>query len=256
MRAAKKLKSGEAPSRTPTAPNAEYTSYTAVKRDMALKLRPPPADGGHMRHYRLVALLAFLVPALAACGSSGHAAGSSPSAPKTDQQVGMLPPTVLVLHTADVGQGYVVDPSATKHESLSQELQHESLAARRADRHGYLAGYTIEYVRPGHDAVLSEALTYRDARSARAVSTDRAAAAYMRRALHAHPIRIPKGAPGSPRLMMHGTVQGAPLLLYGWQHGRVLDVITVFGDRTSQARLMKLAQRQDHRLTHPTFGDA
>jgi hypothetical protein len=182
-----------------------------------------------MRHHRLVALLAFLVPALAACGSSGHAAGSSPSAPKTDQQVGMLPPTVLVLHTADVGQGYVVDPSATKHESLSQELQHESLAARRADRHG---------------------------RSARAVSTDRAAAAYMRRALHAHPIRIPKGAPGSPRLMMHGTVQGAPLLLYGWQHGRVLDVITVFGDRTSQARLMKLAQRQDHRLTHPTFGDA
>jgi hypothetical protein len=209
-----------------------------------------------MRHHRLVVLLALLVPALAACGSSGHAASELAPKPKTAQRLGLLPPTMLVLHSADVGQGYVVDPSATKHVPLSEELQHESLAARRADRHGYVAGYTIEYVRPGHDAVLSEALTYRDARSARAVSTDRAAAAYMRRALQAHPMRIPKGAPGSPRLMMHGTVQGAPLLLYGWQRGRVLDVITVFGDRTSQARLMKLARRQDHRLTHPTFGDA
>jgi hypothetical protein len=209
-----------------------------------------------MKHHRLIALLALLVPALAACGGSSHAGGSSAPKPKTDQQLALLPPTVLVLHNPDVGQGYVVDPTATKHVPLSEELQHESLAARRADRHGYIAGYTIEYVRPGHDAVLSEALTYRDARSARAVSTDGAAAAYMRRALHAHPIRIPKGAPGSPRLMMHGAVQGAPLLLYGWQHGRVLDVITVFGDRTSQARLMKLARRQDRRLTHPTFGDA
>lgn len=46
------------------------------------------------------------------------------------------------------------------------------------------------------------------------------------------------------------------MYVYGWQRGRVLEVVTLFGTHVSSARLMALARTQDMRLTHPTFGPA
>jgi hypothetical protein len=56
--------------------------------------------------------------------------------------------------------------------------------------------------------------------------------------------------------MIEGTLRGLPVYVYGWQHGRVLEVVTVFGHGVSRDQLVRLALKQDRRLTHPTFGDA
>lgn len=208
-----------------------------------------------MKHTVLIVLVGLAVPALAACGAGSSGAGSSAPA-RTAAPPSVLPPTSLVLRSSDVGSGYVVEPSDTQRLTLATELQHESVKARSADRRAYIAGYTIEYVRPGVAGVLSEALTYRKPGAARIVSTDRTAMSYLLRALDGHVTRAPRAAPGQPRIMVEGTLRGLPVYVYGWQRGRVLDVVTLFGPHVSKARLMALARKQDTRLTHPTFGDA
>jgi hypothetical protein len=208
-----------------------------------------------VKHTVLIVLVALAVPAFAGCGGgSGGAGSSAPASTAAPQDV--LPPTSLVLRSPDVGSGYVVEPSDTRHVTLASELQHESVKARAADRRAYIAGYIIAYVRPGVAGVLSEALTYRKPGAARIVSTDRAAMSYFSRALHGHVARAPRAAPGQARIMIEGTLRGLPVYVYGWQRGRVLEVVTMFGPHASKARLMALARRQDMRLTHPTFGDA
>jgi hypothetical protein len=208
-----------------------------------------------VKHTALIVLVGLAVAALAACGGGSTGAGSSAPA-RTAAPPSVLPPTSLVLRSSDVGSGYVVEPSDTRRLTLAVELQHESVKARAADRRAYIAGYTIEYVRPGVAGVLSEALTYRKPDAARIVSTDRAAVSYLLRALHGHVARAPRAAPGQPRIMIEGRLRGLPVYVYGWQRGRVLDVVTLFGPHVSKARLMALAKKQDTRLIHPTFGDA
>jgi hypothetical protein len=222
--------------------------------DVEFKISVPTPDAACVKHAVLITLVALAAPAFAGCGGGSGGAGSSAPA-STAALRDVLPPTSLVLRSPDVGSGYVVEPSDTRHVTLASELQHESVKARAADRHAYIAGYIIEYVRPGV-AVLSEALTYRKAGAARIVSTDRAAVSYLSRALHGRVARAPRAAPGQARIMIEGTLRGLPVYVYGWQRGRVLEVVTLFGPHASKARLMALARKQDMRLTHPTFGDA
>lgn len=75
-----------------------------------------------------------------------------------------------------------------------------------------IAGYIIEYVRPGVAGVMSEALTYRKPGAARIVSTDRAAMSYLSRVLHGRVARAPRAAPGQARIMIEGTLRGLPCM--------------------------------------------
>jgi hypothetical protein len=70
-------------------------------------------------------------------------------------------------------------------------------------------------------------MTYRDARAARIVIGDRQAIAHITRRLHAHAIAAPPGAPGTPRLVLAGTLAGLPAYAYGWQRGAALELIAV-----------------------------
>lgn len=209
-----------------------------------------------MQRLALAALAILAVPALAACGG-GSAAGQAGSSAPAKTAVGrstLLRPDALVLRSSDIGGGFLVEPAQTKPETLAEELQHESAKARAADRRAFLGGYTATYVKPGQTGVVSEAVTYRDAASARIVSTDRVGLAYGTRSMHGHPLRAPGSAPGQPRFMIAGSVKTLPLYAYGWQHGTALEVVAIFGRHVSVPQLMALARKQDDRLTHPTFG--
>lgn len=201
----------------------------------------------------LAALVALTVPALAACGAGSGAGSSHPARPVADRST-LLRPATLVLQAGDVGASYLVVPAATERGTLRKELEHESARARTADRKAWIGGYTATYVRGGATGVISEAMTYRNAAAARIVSTDRTGLAYGIRSLHGRRLRTPRSAPGTPRFMLAGTVNGVRLYMYGWQRGSVLEDVGVFGRHISVARLMRLARRQDLRLTHPTFG--
>ena len=186
--------------------------------------------------------LAALAAALAAgCGGAGTkpAGGAPPSLPS---------PKLLVLHASDLGPGYLPQAGATKPITLAHELLHESAAARAADRRAYLAGYSAGFARPARVGIVSEAMTYRDAAAAGIVIGDAQATAHITRRLHAHTIAVPPGAPGTPRLMLEGTLEGLPAYAYGWQRGGVLELIAVFGRHVTPSRLVALARIQDARL--------
>jgi hypothetical protein len=203
----------------------------------------------------LLALVALAIPTLAACGGGTAATSATGHAHKAAVAARRAPrPTALVLRSADIGSGYLVEPSGTRRITLAVEMQHESRKAKAADRHGFVGGYSAEYVLPGKAGVLSEAVTYRDATAARIVSTDRQGLEYAVHGIHGHLIKAPRAAPGQPRVMMRGTVKGLPVISYGWQQGSVLEIVTVFGNHVTQAQVMALAKKQDARLTHPTFG--
>jgi hypothetical protein len=206
-----------------------------------------------MQRFALVGLLTL---ALAGCGggSASSQAGSDGPAKTTVARSAPLRPTQLVLRGDDVGAGFLVDPAGTKHTTLAQELEHESAKARAADQRAFVGGYTATFVKPGQAGVVSEAITYRDAASARVVSTDRIGLTYAIRNMHGHRLRVPRSAPGQPRLMVAGTAKGLRLYTYAWQHGAVLELVALFGRHVSVSQLMALARRQDARLTHPTFG--
>jgi len=91
-------------------------------------------------------------------------------------------------------------------------------------------------------------MTYRDAAAARIVIGDARATARITRRLHAHTIAVPPGAPGTPRLMLEGTLGGLPAYAYGWQRGAALELIAVFGRHVTLSRLVALARTQDARL--------
>jgi hypothetical protein len=209
--------------------------------------RRPPAAA-------LAALLVLAVPSLAACGSGGAGSGAESHAKPVADRSTLPKPTTLVLRAQDIGAGYLVAPDGTQRTTLKQELQHESARARTADRHAWVGGYTVTFVHPGDAGVVSEAIVYRDARSARVVSTDRTGLAYGTRSMHAHAIRAPRSAPGQARFMVSGRVRGLPLYAYGWQQGSVVELVALFGRHVTVPQLMKLARTQDLRLTHPTFG--
>ena len=178
------------------------------------------------------------------------AAGCGGAARKPAAEVPPLPsPQLLVLHAADLGPGYLPQPGATKPITLAHELLHESAAARAADRRAYLAGYSAGFARPAQVGIVSEAMTYRDAAAARIVIGDAQATAHITRQLHAHTIAVPPGAPGTPRLMLEGTLEGLPAYAYGWQRGAALELIAVFGRHVTLSRLVALARTQDARLT-------
>jgi hypothetical protein len=224
-----------------------------------MRHRPRPIADRTVRLQRaaLAAIVVLAVPALAACGG-GSSAGSAPPAaakhtPAADR-LGLRRPAALVLRARDIGTGYLVETGETKRLTLAQELQHESAAARRADRRAWVGGYVAVYVWPGHAGAISQALVYRDAVSARITSTDRVGLSHGIRDMHGHSIKVPRSAPGKPRLMVAGSVKGLPLLTYGWQEGSVIELVAVFGKHVTVAQLMKLARTQDLRLTHPTFG--
>ena len=189
-----------------------------------------------------IALLALAAALATGCGSAGTrpAAEAAPPLPS---------PKLLVLHASDLGPGYVPQVSATKPITLAHELLHESAAARAADRRAYLAGYSAGFARPAHVGIVSEAMTYRDAAAARIVIGDARATARITRRLHAHTIAVPPGAPGTPRLMLEGTLGGLPAYAYGWQRGAALELIAVFGRHVTLSRLVALARTQDARLT-------
>lgn len=189
-----------------------------------------------------IALLALAAALAAGCGSgSTKPAGEAPPA---------LPsPKLLVLHASDLGPGYLPQAGATKPITLAHELLHESAAARAADRRAYLAGYSAGFARPAQVGIVSEAMTYRDAAAARIVIGDAQATAHIARQLHAHTIAVPPGAPGTPRLMLEGTLEGLPAYAYGWQRGAALELIAVFGRHVTLSRLVALARTQDARLT-------
>jgi len=189
-----------------------------------------------------IALLALAAALATGCGSAGTrpAAEAAPPLPS---------PKLLVLHASDLGPGYVPQVSATKPITLAHELLHESAAARAADRRAYLAGYSAGFARPARVGIVSEAMTYRDAAAARTVIGDAQATAHITRQLHAHTIPVPPGAPGTPRLVLEGTLEGLPAYAYGWQRGGALELIAVFGRHVTLSRLVALARTQDARLT-------
>jgi len=189
-----------------------------------------------------IALLALAAALAAGCGGAGAkpAAAAPPPLPS---------PKLLVLHASDLGPGYLPQAGATKPITLAHELLHESAAARAADRRAYLAGYSAGFARPAQVGIVSEAMTYRDATAARIVIGDAEATAHITRQLHAHTIAVPPGAPGTPRLMLEGTLAGLPAYAYGWQRGGALELIAVFGRQVTLSRLVALARTQDARLT-------
>jgi hypothetical protein len=187
-----------------------------------------------------VALLA-LAALVAGCGSgAAERAAQAPDLPD---------PATLVLHASDLGPGYVSQASATKPITLAHELLHESPAARAADRRAYVAGYSAGFARPARIGIVSQVMTYRDAGAARIVIGDAQAVAHLTRQLHAHAVAVPPGAPGTPRLMLAGTLEGLPAYAYGWQRGAALEIIAVFGRHVTLARVIALARAQDARLT-------
>ncbi len=188
-----------------------------------------------------LALLA-LAALLAGCGSGagGPAATGARQLPR---------PRTLVLHAADLGPGYVPQASATKPITLAHELRNESARAQDADVHSYVAGYSAGFARPGQVGIVSQVLLYRDARAARIVIGDAQAVAHITRQLHAHAVAAPPGAPGTPRLILAGTLDGLPAYAYGWQHGTALGLVAVFGRHVPLARVLALARAQDARLT-------
>ena len=113
----------------------------------------------------------------------------------------------------------------------------------------YVAGYSAGFARPGRVGIVSQVLLYRDARAARIVIGDAQAVAHITRRLHAHAITAPPGAPGIPRLVLAGTLEGLPAYAYGWQHGTALALVAVFGRHVTLARVLALARAQDARLT-------
>jgi hypothetical protein len=199
------------------------------------------ADGERVTRPFPIALLALAAALAAGCGSAGtKPAAEAPPLPS---------PHLLVLHASDLGPGYLPQASATKPITLAHELLHESAAARAADRRAYLAGYSAGFARPAQVGIVSEAMTYRDAAAARIVIGDARATARITRRLHAHTIAVPPGAPGTPRLMLEGTLGGLPAYAYGWQRGAALELIAVFGRHVTLSRLVALARTQDARLT-------
>jgi hypothetical protein len=198
------------------------------------------ADGERVTRPFPIALLALAAALAAGCGSAGtKPAAEAPPLPS---------PHLLVLHASDLGPGYLPQASATKPITLAHELLHESAAARAADRRAYLAGYSAGFARPAQVGIVSEAMTYRDAAAARIVIGDARATARITRRLHAHTIAVPPGAPGTPRLMLEGTLGGLPAYAYGWQRGAALELIAVFGRHVTLSRLVALARTQDARL--------
>jgi hypothetical protein len=188
-----------------------------------------------------IALLA-LAALVAGCGS-GTATPAAKAAPDLPD------PAALVLHGSDLGPGYVGQASATKPITLAHELLHESAAARAADRRAYVAGYSAGFARPAHVGIVSQVMTYRNAGAARVVIGDDQAVAHLTRKLHAHAVAVPPGAPGTPRLMLAGTLEGLPAYAYGWQRGAALELIAVFGRHVTVSRVIALARAQDARLT-------
>jgi hypothetical protein len=200
------------------------------------------ADGERVMRPLPIALLALAAALAAGCGAAGSKPAAEPGPP--------LPsPKLLVLHASDLGPGYLPQAGATKPITLAHELLHESAAARAADRRAYLAGYSAGFARPAQVGIVSEAMTYRDAAAARIVIGDAQATAHITRQLHAHTIAVPPGAPGTPRIMLEGTLEGLPAYAYGWQRGAALELIAVFGRHVTLSRLVALARTQDARLT-------
>src|SRR5690242_8409318 len=165
-----------------------------------------------------IALLALAAAFAAGCGagSAKPAANAAPPMPS---------PRLLVLHASDLGPGYLPQAGATKPITLAHELLHESAAARAADRRAYLAGYSAGFARPAQVGIVSQVMTYRNAGAARIVIGDAQAVAHITRQLHAHAVAFPPGAPGTPRLMLAGTIEGLPAYAYGWQRGAALELI-------------------------------
>lgn len=207
---------------------------------MRFKARAAGADGERVK--RLVPVALALAALAAACGSgaAGTAANTAPELPD---------PAALVLHASDLGPGYVRQASATRPITLAHELLHESAAARAADRRAYVAGYSAGFARPARVGIVSQVMTYRDPGAARIVIGDAQAVAHITRQLHAHPVAVPPGAPGTPRLMLAGTLEGLPAYAYGWQRGAALELIAVFGRHVTLSRVIALARVQDARLT-------
>ncbi len=201
------------------------------------------ADEERVNRLAPVALLALALALAAACGSgaAGPAANAAPELPD---------PASLVLHASDLGPGYVRQASATTPITLAHELLHESASARAADRRAYVAGYSAGFARPAQVGIVSQVMTYRDAGAARTVIGDAQAVAHLTRQLHAHVVAVPPGAPGTPRLMLAGTVEGLPAYAYGWQRGAALELIAVFGRHVTLSRVLALARAQDARLTN------
>jgi hypothetical protein len=175
--------------------------------------------------------------------------GNSTATPTAKAGPDLPDPAALVLHASDLGPGYVTQASATKPITLAHELLHESAAARAADRRAYVAGYSAGFARPAQVGIVSQAMTYRDAAAAGTVIGDDQAVAHLTRQLHAHAVASPPGAPGTPRLMLAGTLEGLPAYAYGWQRGAVLELIAVFGRHVTLSRVITLARVQDARLT-------
>jgi hypothetical protein len=112
-----------------------------------------------------------------------------------------------------------------------------------------VAGYSAGFALPDRVGIVSQVMTYRDAGAARIVIGDRQAVAHITRQLHAHAVAAPAGAPGAPRLMLAGSLEGLPAYAYGWQRGAALELIAVFGRHVTLSRVLALARVQDARLT-------
>jgi hypothetical protein len=200
------------------------------------------ADGERVKRIAPIALFALAAALLAGCGAGSGTPAAKPAPALRD-------PAALVLHASDLGPGYLPQASATKPITLAHELLHESAAARAADRRAYLAGYSAGFAQPARIGIVSEAMIYRNPEAARIVIDDPMGTAHITRQLHAHAVTAPPGAPGTPRLVLAGTLEGMPAYAYGWQRGAALELVAVFGRHVTLSRLVALARTQDARLT-------
>jgi hypothetical protein len=199
-----------------------------------------------MKHSRsLVALLA-VVPMVAACGS----ASASPTSPPAPAQL-TAAPADLVLHAADLADGYVAVAKNTGKISLAKELQDESALSRRVDRVAYQGGYSAQFA-TNMGGVLSASFEYRSQSAATTVGNDRTGVASLMRSLGGHMTAVPPTAPGINTFLIAGTESigsvHIPAFVYKWQHGTVLAVVFVYGRGLTPGAVSALANRQNSRI--------
>jgi hypothetical protein len=160
---------------------------------------------------------------------------------------------MLVLHVTDVGYGYLHDPRSGPI-SLRQELKTDARpASKAADHAGYLGGQRVLFVNSAKDVVMDVALLYKPGPYMTKVRADLTPIHRLLGAWGALPCALPAAAPGVHRQMFYGLDNedgvAVPAYLYLWRHGTVLNELFLFGRHASVARVVTLAEKQDHRQT-------
>lgn len=207
---------------------------------------------------RSLAALLVATPLIAAACGSVHVA-TEPATMKPVKRT-PAPPSQLVLHLRDVGYGYIPVASQSGPISLAAELKSDTSAlSRRIDHASYVSGSKSLFANATDVGVFSSALEYATPAAATASYDDPANIGTLERRIDGHLIPIPATAPGANHVAVVGKAaeNGGTVPAYAivWRHGRVINLILLFGPTktVSRSHLVALAERQDTRVTAGGF---